>query len=106
MRLLHARADSFRLGATRRKARGSRRHSRGHERQSLPMRSPSKYRGGDFRGSGTMSSPSFQYSRASDVSYAFIQGSRARPAFAARGTDLLQPWEAGALAPEGVVALS
>src|SRR5450755_1328313 len=106
MRLLHARANSFGPRAARRKARGSRRHSRGHERQSLPMRSPSKYRGGDCRGGGTMSSPSFQYSRASEVSDAFIQGSRAGTAFVAGGTDLLQLWKAGAMAPEGVVDIS
>src|ERR1700682_4898224 len=106
MRLLHARANSFGPGATRRKARGSRSHSRGHERQSLPMRSPSKYRGGDCRGGRTMSSPSFQYSRASEVSDAFIQGSRAGTAFVAGGTDLLQLWKAGVIAPESVVDIS
>src|ERR1700730_8259552 len=106
MRLLHARAHSFWPGHARRKARGSRRHSRGHERQSLPMWSPSKYRGGDCRGGGTMSSPSFQYSRASEVSDAFIQGSRAGTAFVAGGTDLLPLWKAGTMAPEGVVDIS
>src|SRR5260370_5571737 len=106
MRLLHARANSVRPGATRRKARGSRGHSRGHERQPLPVWSPSKYRGGDCRGSGTMKSPSFQYSRAADVSDAFIQGSRSGAAYVAGGTDLLQLWKAGAMAPEGVVDIS
>jgi xanthine dehydrogenase YagS FAD-binding subunit len=53
-----------------------------------------------------MSSPSFQYSRASEVSDAFIQGSRAGTAFLAGGTDLLQLWKAGAMAPEEVVDIS
>jgi len=53
-----------------------------------------------------MSSPSFQYSRASEVSDAFIQGSRAGTAFVAGGTDLLQLWKAGVMAPEGVVDIS
>ena len=53
-----------------------------------------------------MKSPSFQYSRAADVSDAFIQGSRAGTAFVAGGTDLLQLWKAGAMAPEGVVDIS
>jgi xanthine dehydrogenase YagS FAD-binding subunit len=53
-----------------------------------------------------MSSPSFQYSRASEVSDAFIQGSRAGTAFVAGGTDLLQLWKAGVIAPEGVVDIS
>ncbi len=53
-----------------------------------------------------MSSPSFQYSRASEVSDAFIQGLRAGTAFVAGGTDLLQLWKAGVIAPEGVVDIS
>jgi xanthine dehydrogenase YagS FAD-binding subunit len=53
-----------------------------------------------------MSSPSFQYSRASEVSDALIQGSRAGTAFVAGGTDLLQLWKAGVMAPEGVVDIS
>jgi xanthine dehydrogenase YagS FAD-binding subunit len=53
-----------------------------------------------------MSSPSFQYSRASEVSDALIQGSRAGTAFVAGGTDLLQLWKAGVIAPEGVVDIS
>src|SRR5260370_22658520 len=106
MRLLHARTNSVRPGAARRKAPGYRGHSRGHERQPLPMRSSSKYRGGDCRGGGTMSSPSFQYSRASEVSDAFTQGLRAGTAFVAGGTALLQLWKAGVIAPEGAVDIS
>jgi len=53
-----------------------------------------------------MKSPSFQYSRAADVSDAFIQGSRSGAAYVAGGTDLLQLWKAGAMAPEGVVDIS
>ena len=53
-----------------------------------------------------MKGPSFQYSRAADVSDAFIQGSRSGNAFVAGGTDLLQLWKAGAMAPEGVVDIS
>ena len=53
-----------------------------------------------------MSSPSFLYSRASEVSDALIQGSRAGTAFVAGGTDLLQLWKAGVIAPEGVVDIS
>ena len=53
-----------------------------------------------------MKSSSFQYSRAADVSDAFIQGSRSGAAYVAGGTDLLQLWKAGAMAPEGVVDIS
>jgi xanthine dehydrogenase YagS FAD-binding subunit len=53
-----------------------------------------------------MSSPSFQYSRATDVDAALLQGSRAGAAFLAGGTDLLQLWKAGAIAPEEVVDIS
>ena len=53
-----------------------------------------------------MKGPSFQYSRAADVSDAFTQGSRSGNTFVAGGTDLLQLWKAGAMAPEGVVDIS
>jgi xanthine dehydrogenase YagS FAD-binding subunit len=53
-----------------------------------------------------MKPPSFEYSRAADVSDAFIQCSRAATAFVAGGTDLLQLWKAGAMTPEGVVDIS
>src|ERR1700739_2931770 len=106
MWLLHARANSVRPGVARRKARGSRSDPRGHERQPLPMRRPSEYRGGDCRGGGTMSGPSFQYSRAASVQDALIQASRPGTAFLAGGTDLLQLWKVGAMAPEEVVDIS
>jgi xanthine dehydrogenase YagS FAD-binding subunit len=53
-----------------------------------------------------MNSPSFQYSRAADLSNAFVQGSRSGTVFVAGGTDLLQLWKAGAMTPEGVVDIS
>jgi xanthine dehydrogenase YagS FAD-binding subunit len=53
-----------------------------------------------------MSLPSFQYSRAADVNDAVIQGSTSGTAFLAGGTDLLQLWKAGAIAPEGIVDIS
>ncbi len=53
-----------------------------------------------------MKSPSFQYRRAADVSDAFIRCSRSGSAFVAGGTDLLQLWKAGVIAPEGVVDIS
>jgi xanthine dehydrogenase YagS FAD-binding subunit len=53
-----------------------------------------------------MNSPSFQYSRAADLSDAVIQGSRSGNAFLAGGTDLLQLWKAGVMAPQGVVDIS
>jgi xanthine dehydrogenase YagS FAD-binding subunit len=53
-----------------------------------------------------MKSPSFQYSRAADVSDAFIQCSRSGTAFVAGGTDLLQLWKVGAIAPERVIDIS
>jgi xanthine dehydrogenase YagS FAD-binding subunit len=53
-----------------------------------------------------MSSPSFQYSRAADVDAALLQGSRSGAAFLAGGTDLLQLWKAGAIAPEEVIDIS
>jgi xanthine dehydrogenase YagS FAD-binding subunit len=53
-----------------------------------------------------MSSPSFRYRRAFEISDAFIQGSRAGAAYVAGGTDRLQLWKAGVMAPEGVVDIS
>jgi len=53
-----------------------------------------------------MSGPSFQYSRAANVDDALIQVSRPDIAFLAGGTDLLQLWKAGAIAPAGVVDIS
>src|ERR1700686_5343632 len=103
MWLLHARANSVRPGVARRKARGYRSDPRGHERQPLPMRRPSEHRGGDRRGGGTMSGPSFQYSRATSAHDAVIQASRPGTAFLAGETDLLQLWKAGAMAPAAVV---
>ena len=48
-----------------------------------------------------MSGPSFQYSRAANVHDALIQASRPGTAFLAGGTDLLQLWKSGAMAPAG-----
>jgi xanthine dehydrogenase YagS FAD-binding subunit len=53
-----------------------------------------------------MSGFSFQYSRAADIDAAVTQGSRSGTAFLAGGTDLLQLWKAGAMAPEEVVDIS
>ena len=53
-----------------------------------------------------MSGPSFQYSRAASVQDALIQASRPGTAFLAGGTDFLQLWKAGAMAPAGVVDIS
>jgi CO/xanthine dehydrogenase FAD-binding subunit len=53
-----------------------------------------------------MSGPSFQYSRAANVHDALTQASRPGTAFLAGGTDLLQLWKAGAMAPAGVVDIS
>ena len=53
-----------------------------------------------------MSGPSFQYGRAANVPDALIQASRPGAAFLAGGTDLLQLWKAGAIAPAGVVDIS
>jgi xanthine dehydrogenase YagS FAD-binding subunit len=53
-----------------------------------------------------MSGPSFQYSRAANVHDALIQASRPGTAYLAGGTDLLQLWKAGAMAPAGVVDIS
>src|ERR1700733_4477607 len=99
MRLLHARPDPVGHRAPGREAAEPRSDPRGHERQSLPLRSSSQYRGGDRRDGGTMSSPSFRYSRAADIDAALVQGSRSGAAFLAGGTDLLQLWKAGAIAP-------
>ena len=53
-----------------------------------------------------MSGPSFQYSRAANLHDALIQASRPGTAFLAGGTDLLQLWKAGAIAPVGIVDIS
>ena len=53
-----------------------------------------------------MSGPSFQYSRAANVHDALIQASRPGTALLAGGTDLLQLWKVGAIAPAGVVDIS
>lgn len=53
-----------------------------------------------------MSGPAFQYSRVANVNDALIQASRPGTVFLAGGTDLLQLWKAGAMAPAGVVDIS
>jgi len=53
-----------------------------------------------------MSGPAFQYSRAADTGDALTQASRPDTAFLAGGTDLLQFWKAGVVAPAGVVDIS
>src|SRR5258708_16304677 len=70
------------------------------------MRCLSEYRGGDRRGGRAMSGPSFQYGRAANVHDALIQASKPGAAYLAGGTDLLQLWKAGVIAPTGVVDIS
>jgi xanthine dehydrogenase YagS FAD-binding subunit len=53
-----------------------------------------------------MSGPSFQYGRAANVPDAVIQASKPGAAYLAGGTDLLQLWKAGAIAPAEVVDIS
>jgi xanthine dehydrogenase YagS FAD-binding subunit len=53
-----------------------------------------------------MSGPSFQYGRAANVHDALIQATKPGAAYLAGGTDLLQLWKAGAIAPAGVVDIS
>jgi xanthine dehydrogenase YagS FAD-binding subunit len=53
-----------------------------------------------------MSGHSFQYGRAANVHDALIQASKPGAAYLAGGTDLLQLWKAGAIAPAGVVDIS
>jgi xanthine dehydrogenase YagS FAD-binding subunit len=53
-----------------------------------------------------VSGPSFQYSRAASLDDALLQASRPGTAFLAGGTDLLQLWKAGAIAPATVVDIS
>jgi xanthine dehydrogenase YagS FAD-binding subunit len=53
-----------------------------------------------------MSGPSFQYGRAADVHDARIQGSKPGAVYLAGGTDLLQLWKSGAMAPAAVVDIS
>jgi xanthine dehydrogenase YagS FAD-binding subunit len=50
-----------------------------------------------------MSGPSFQYGRAASVPDALILASKPGAAYLAGGTDLLQLWKAGAIAPAAVV---
>src|SRR5260370_34501818 len=70
------------------------------------MRCLSEYRGGDRRGGRAMSGPSFQYGRAANVHDALIQASKPGAAYLAGGTDLLQLWKAGVIAPTGVVDIA
>ena len=49
---------------------------------------------------------SFQYSRAADIGEALLRGSNPNACFLAGGTDLLQLWKSGAIAPEEVVDIS
>ena len=53
-----------------------------------------------------MSGHSFQYGRAANVHDALIQASQPGAAYLAGGTDLLQMWKAGVIAPTGVVDIS
>jgi Aerobic-type carbon monoxide dehydrogenase, middle subunit CoxM/CutM homologs len=53
-----------------------------------------------------MSGPSFQYGRAANVPDALIRASKPGAVYLAGGTDLLQLWKAGAIAPAGVVDIS
>ena len=53
-----------------------------------------------------MSGASFQYGRAANLQDALIQASRPGTAFLAGGTDLLQLWKSGAIAPAAVVDIS
>jgi xanthine dehydrogenase YagS FAD-binding subunit len=53
-----------------------------------------------------MSGPSFQYGRAANVHDALIQASKPGAAYLAGGTDLLQLWKAGVIAPTGVIDIS
>ena len=53
-----------------------------------------------------MSGPSFQYRRAANLHDALFQASRPGTALLAGGTDLLQLWKAGAIAPATVVDIS
>jgi xanthine dehydrogenase YagS FAD-binding subunit len=53
-----------------------------------------------------MSGPSFQYGRAANVHDALIQASKPGAAYLAGGTDLLQLWKSGAMAPAAVVDIS
>jgi xanthine dehydrogenase YagS FAD-binding subunit len=53
-----------------------------------------------------MSGPLFQYGRAANVHDALIQASKPGATYLAGGTDLLQLWKAGAIAPAGVIDIS
>jgi xanthine dehydrogenase YagS FAD-binding subunit len=53
-----------------------------------------------------MSGPSFQYGRAANVHDALIQASQPGAAYLAGGTDLLQLWKSGAVAPAAVIDIS
>jgi xanthine dehydrogenase YagS FAD-binding subunit len=53
-----------------------------------------------------MSGHSFQYGRAANVDDARIQASKPGAAYLAGGTDLLQLWKSGAMAPAAVVDIS
>src|SRR5882762_33993 len=70
------------------------------------MRRLSEHRGGDRRGGWAMSGHSFHYDRAANVHDALIQASKPGVAYLAGGTDMLQLWKAGVMAPTGVVDIS
>lgn len=53
-----------------------------------------------------MNGPSFQYRRAENAHDALIQASKPGAAYIAGGTDLLQLWKSGAMAPVAVIDIS
>src|SRR6266478_5272620 len=70
------------------------------------MRRLSEHRGGYRRGGRAVSGPSFQYGRAANAHDALIQASKPGAAYIAGGTDLLQLWKSGAMAPAAVIDIS
>ncbi len=78
-------------------------HSRGDERQPVPLRGLSKHCRGDCGGRRIMTAPPFQYARPSGVDDALAAAAVPGAMYLAGGTDLLPLWKAAVVAPELVV---
>src|SRR5436190_6147598 len=107
MRLLHAGANLFGGGVHRGRAREIRRgYSRVDERQSLPLRRVSEYRGRGKRGTNEVMNP-FAYSRANDAAGAVNAiAAKPRTKFLGGGTNLIDLMKMGVETPAQLIDIN